>query len=72
MSKIVWRYYTPFRPPMPGAVPREGLDRVVSFDWKQSFDDVGCWGYAEYTRELSDDEIRQYELVASKNNPREY
>ena len=72
MSKTVWRYYMPFRPPMPGAQPREGLDRVCSFDWPQSFDGVSAWGYAEYTRPLTDKEIRDYELVGSKNNPLEY
>ena len=72
MSKTVWRYYTPFRPPMPGAVPRDGLDRVVSWDWPQSFDGVSSWGYAEYTRCLTDKEVNDYELVASNNNPLEY
>lgn len=34
--KEVYRYYTPFRPPMPGAVPRDGLDRVGCYDTRQS------------------------------------
>lgn len=72
MGKFVWRYYLPYRPPMPGAQPREGLDRVASFEQRQQFDGIGCWGYAEYTRELSDKEIRDYELIPSKNNPLEY
>lgn len=72
MSKIVWRYYLRFRPPMPGAIPKNGIDRVVSFDWPQSFDGVSSWGYVEYTRCLTDKEIDDYELVGSKNNPLEY
>lgn len=68
----VYRYYCRFRPPMPGAIPREGLEHVASFDYPQSFNGVGCWGWAEYRRPLTDKEINDYELVESKNNPLEY
>ena len=68
----VYRYYCQFRPPMPGAVPRPGLVRVYSYDYKQRFDGVGAWGFAEYDRPLSDSEVSQYELAPSKNNPLEY
>ena len=68
----VYRYYCRFRPPMPGAIPRQGLVRVVDFDWPQSFNGVSAWGYAEYDRPLTEQEIDQYELAASQNNPLEY
>ena len=68
----VWRYYTRLRPPMPGAIPRQGLVRCWAFDWRQVFDGVGCWGYAEYDRPLTPQEVVWYELEESKNNPLEY
>ena len=68
----VYRYYCQYRPPMPGAIPRDGLVNIASFDYKQSFNGVGCWGWAEYNRPLSEKEIGDYELVASPNNPLDY
>ena len=73
MKKTVYRYYCQFRPPMPGAIPRQGLDRVACYDYKQAVgNDIYAWGYAEYTRPLTDDEIYHCELAASPNNPLEY
>lgn len=68
----VWRYYTEYRPPMPGAIPREGLVRAYSYDYKQSFNGRGAWGFAEYSRELTEKEISDYELWPSRNNPLTY
>lgn len=70
--KTLYRYYCPFRPPMPGAVPMKDLEHAVMWDWPQSFDGVSSWGYVEYTRCLTDKEVDDYELIASKNNPLEY
>lgn len=68
----VYRYYCKFRPPMPGAVPRQGLVRVASYDYKQSIGGIGAWGFAEYDRPLTDEEVYDYELEKGKNNPLEY
>lgn len=68
----VYRYYCPFRPPMPGAIPRKGLVRAFCYDDKQCIGGVGAWGFAEYDRELTADELYRDELVPSKNNPLEY
>ena len=65
----LYRYYCRMRPPMPGSVPRDGLDRVYSFDTRESVNGVEAWGFAEYTRELTEKEIADYELVACKGNP---
>ena len=71
--KIVYRYYTPDRPPMPGAVPRDGLDRIACYDTRQSVGSgISAYGYAEYTRPLTDKEISDYELAQSPNNPLRY
>lgn len=71
-KQFVYRYYTKFRPPMPGGIPREGLLGTASYDWPQSFSGQGVWGWAEYDRELTAKEIDDYELVASRNNPLVY
>lgn len=69
----VYRYYCRLRPPMPGGIPRLGLVHTGEYDWPQSFDGVtGVWGFADYNRILTDKEVNDYELVASKNNPLEY
>lgn len=68
----VYRYYCRLRPPMPGSIPKNGLVRTADFDWPQSFDGVGVWGWAEYNRELSEKEISDHELTASRNNPLDY
>ena len=69
----VYRYYCRFRPPMPGAIPRNGLQNVCAFDVKDVvFDNVEAWGYADYDRPLTEKEINDYELAASPNNPLEY
>jgi len=69
---IVYRYYCRLRPPMPGAIPRDGLVRTADFDWPQSFNGVAAWGWAEYDRELSAGEVADYELSPSRNNPLTY
>lgn len=68
----VYRYYCRYRPPMPGAIPRKGLTNMADFNWPQSVDGVGAWGWVEYDHPLTDEEVRDYELAASKNNPLEY
>ena len=68
----VYRYYCSYRPPMPGAIPRKGLVRVASYDYKQSISGRGAWGFVEYDRELTEKEIVDYELWASVNNPLDY
>lgn len=70
--KKVYRYYCPFRPPMPGAIPRRGLVRTCEYDYKQCIGGVGAWGFAEYDRQLTEQEVSDYELVEGKNNPLEY
>lgn len=72
MSKFVYRYYCQYRPPMPGAIPREGLVNVAEYDYPQSFNGIRAWGYVEYDRKLTDKEVYSYELAPSINNPLEY
>lgn len=60
-----YKYFCTMRPPTIGAVPKDGLLYVESFK-AQKF--VRCikrlaWGYAVYTRELTTEEIADYELI---------
>lgn len=56
MKNKTWLYGCRMRPPGPGAVPRDGLIQC-------SYDDAPrYWGYAEYSRALTEDEISHYEL----------
>lgn len=72
MKTTVYRYYCPFRPPMPGAIPRLGLLRVGDHDDVMCKGSTEYWGFAEYERPLTEQEIKDYELRASENNPIEY
>lgn len=60
-AKIVARYALLMRPPMPGAMPREGLMecREISGTTPGGHH---AWGWAEYNRRLTEKEISDYEL----------
>ena len=57
---------------MPGAIPRKGLVRAASYNYKQYIGVCRVWGYAEYDRELTEKEISDYELEPGKHNPLDY
>ena len=59
------RYYTVGRPPMPGAIPGDGLVDTKSFMDRHLVPEIGCraWGYAEYDRCLTAQEVADYEMV---------
>lgn len=46
------------RPPAPGCQPGKGL--IESFEAKNP--GPGCWGYSIYNRELTEKEVREYDL----------
>lgn len=60
-----FRYYLPYRPPMPGAIPKDGIVQMFSADHRKKMD--GCdrpvWGWVEYDRKLTRKEIDDYELI---------
>lgn len=62
---VPMKYYSTQRPLMPGCCPRAGVQEVVNFNDKKFCDEIGCeaWGFVEYNRELTQDEIDDYELV---------
>lgn len=59
------KYYSTQRPLMPGSCPRAGVQEVVNFDDKKFCEEIGCeaWGFVEYNRELTQDEVDDYELT---------
>ncbi len=66
-------YYTLYRPPAPGAIPKERLYFVHSFEGRTWVPDIQryAWGFAVYCRELTAEEIRQYELVKGEDGWKE-
>ena len=67
----LYLYYCPMRPPTVGAVPRDGLEYAHSYDSRRDIPLIGraAWGYAVYSRKLTDKEISDYELIPSTDNP---
>ena len=69
MSKILYRYYTLYRPPMPSAIPK-CTHIIRDYGQRKFVPDIEreAWGYVDCERELTPDEIAEYELMASKGN----
>lgn len=65
MTTDRFRYYYRLRPPGIGCQPKDGLEEIVAFDKAQYVESIGkwAWGWAEYSRPLTADEIRDFELV---------
>lgn len=55
------RYALLMRPPAPGAMPREGLVEMKDIEGHAP-SGHHAWGWIEYDRFLTDQEIRDYEL----------
>lgn len=66
--RYVYRYGLLMRPPMPGAIPREGLLGCREITGT-SPSGHRCWGWAEYDRKLTDDEVQHYELEYISSAP---
>jgi len=60
-QKQEYAYLCLMRPPVPGAVPREGLDSV---DFKEGHSLSGhhYWGHVIYNRRLTEEEAHHYDL----------
>ena len=65
-EKQTFRYYSRMRPIGPGCCPRRGMVDVQNYDRRKYVKDAGTfvWGHIDYDRELTDREIRAYELTA--------
>ena len=58
------QYFCIMRPPAPGAIPA-GAQSVMDFEQRAFIPEIQreAWGYALYDRQLTDDEIWEYDLV---------
>ena len=63
-----YAYYMTQRPFSIGAQPKEGLVEVEDFDSKKYIEDIDrrAWSRIVYDRELTEQEIEQYELVPAE------
>ena len=61
---MVYRYYTIYRPPSPGAVPH-GFAAMKVWGSRPYVEEIGhtAWGTVDYASPLSQQEIRDYELA---------
>ena len=62
---MLHRYYMTQRPPMPGAMPQKDLFLIEDLDPRDEIPylDKGAYALVAYTRPLTDQEIREYELI---------
>lgn len=63
--KKTYSYYMTQRPPIPGAMPTEGLEFIDENTKLRFINEIGRDAYARltYNRELTDKEIKDYELI---------
>lgn len=63
--KKVYSYYMTQRPPMPGAMPTDGLEFIDENTKLRFINEIGRDAYARltYNRELTEKEIKDYELT---------
>lgn len=61
-------YYMLMRPPMPGAMPIDGLVDLKDFGDKAYVREIDreAWGKLVYMRKLSDEEVWNWELAPGK------
>ena len=59
------RSYSTQRPLVPGGCPRAGVQKVHNYDEKEFCEEIGreAWGYVDYDRELTNEEVEDYELL---------
>lgn len=59
-----YRYYMTQRPPGPGCQPAKGM---INADFNTGrMEGHRIWGYVEYDRQLTSEEINDYELMEVK------
>lgn len=69
MSMKLYRYYTLYRPPMPGAIPK-CTHIVCDYGQRKFVPEIGreAWGFVDCERELTLSEIAEYELMAAESD----
>jgi hypothetical protein len=63
----VYKYYTLYRAPGPFCQPKDGLLEVKSYDKRTRITErYAAWGEVTYSRKLTEEEIRDFELLPAK------
>lgn len=64
----VYRYYCLSRPVDIGTIPNKNFVSVSNYDEKQYVEEIGryAWGYVEYDEKLTDDVVKEYELMSAE------
>lgn len=67
-DKEMPRYYSTQRPVAPGTFPKEGVQEIQNYDSRTYVEEIGreAWGHIDYSRELSEKEAADYELVKAQ------
>ena len=62
--RMIYIYSCKKRPPVPGAIPNEGLIETEEFEEgsTEQFKFNGAWGTCTYDRKLTSKEVSDYEL----------
>lgn len=70
----MWWYYLTQRPPAPGAQPGNGLIRTYEYEHRIYIPAIGreAYGSAVYGRQLTEQEVDNYELVPMPPKPWNY
>ena len=73
MYKSFYGYYMRLRPPSPGAQPEKAIG-YVSFAYRTWHDGIcdDIWGWVCYENPLSEDDVKQYDLLPDEDNPCRY
>lgn len=63
---MIWTYFSTMRPVSIGTYPKKGMVRFENFEKRTYVPDIEreAWGYLEYDRELTREEMENYDLVA--------
>ena len=62
---MIYTYFLRERPPTPGAIPKDGLIETYEFPhpMHDPMDNHMLYGYANYSRKLTKEEIDHYDLL---------
>lgn len=67
---MVYRYYCLYEPPAPDTFPRGlvGMEETAEPTWFPQIEDT-AWGFADYTRRLTEQEVLDYGLRGPEVQP---
>lgn len=71
-TNSIFKFYSPYRPVSIGTYPKDESVEIFNFDTKTPIPELNnksVWGYVTYTRNLTDTEVENYELIPSPSNP---